>query len=325
MDSRRIMFAVASPGDVRSVEMEKAAALAPALNTELELFHCIFDEDVGREGRFGTRGVQEDIHGFVEERRRQLELSADELRARGTRVRTSIRWDDPTYEGIVRQVLRHEPVLLIAQSRWKSRMARALSTQSDYRLIETCPCPVLFIKTPRIYSDPLLVAAVDPEQSHGKPQSLDDRILDCATMLRDALGARLRVFHARAPRADAVRADPELRDVPNVETDDVYAAYRHNIESDLRELARGHQIPEEQVEIAEGYPAEALPLFVSREAADIVIMGAVARSALKRALVGHTAEKVLDTLDCDVLVVKPPEFCSPVSRQSAHHLERRAE
>ena len=41
---------------------------------------------------------------------------------------------------------------------------------------------------------------------------------------------------------------------------------------------------------------------------DILAMGAIARSGLKRVLIGSTAERVLERLPCDVLVVKPPEF-----------------
>jgi len=34
-------------------------------------------------------------------------------------------------------------------------------------------------------------------------------------------------------------------------------------------------------------------------------MGAVSRSRFDRILIGNTAEKVLDRLECDVLVLKP--------------------
>jgi universal stress protein E len=37
-------------------------------------------------------------------------------------------------------------------------------------------------------------------------------------------------------------------------------------------------------------------------------MGAIARSGLRRALIGSTAERVLESLPCDVLVVKPQDF-----------------
>jgi nucleotide-binding universal stress UspA family protein len=35
-------------------------------------------------------------------------------------------------------------------------------------------------------------------------------------------------------------------------------------------------------------------------------MGAMSRSGLKRIFIGNTAEQVLDSLQSDVLIVKPP-------------------
>ena len=43
-------------------------------------------------------------------------------------------------------------------------------------------------------------------------------------------------------------------------------------------------------------------------------MGAISRSAMKRVIIGNTAERVLGDLPCDVLVVKPARFVTRVSR-----------
>ena len=45
----------------------------------------------------------------------------------------------------------------------------------------------------------------------------------------------------------------------------------------------------------------------------MVVMGAVSRSGIKRLLIGNTAERVLNSLHCDVLVVKPAHFEKRVS------------
>jgi universal stress protein E len=42
--------------------------------------------------------------------------------------------------------------------------------------------------------------------------------------------------------------------------------------------------------------------------ADVVVMGAVSRSRFEEIFVGSTAERVLDRIASDVLVVKPPDF-----------------
>jgi nucleotide-binding universal stress UspA family protein len=42
--------------------------------------------------------------------------------------------------------------------------------------------------------------------------------------------------------------------------------------------------------------------------ADIVVMGSISRSGLERLVIGSTAERVLEPLPCDVLLVKSPDF-----------------
>lgn len=305
------------------MELAKVAQLAAGLDAEVDLFHCIFDPDVARPERFGSRGVQADIHEFVDRRREQLEYTAERLRAHGLRVRTSVRWDYPIYEGVVRQVLRLKPGLVVAQSSRKGRAARLVLTQTDYKLIETCPCPVLFIKNGHPYRDAVIMAAVDPAQSHGKPAALDEEILEVAGTVCAALKGRLRVFHAGAPW-DGLRAKRELRSLPEAVREEVRAAYSRSIQAPVLALARRHKVPEHDVQVVEGDAAELLPGVVQRESAQIVALGAVSRSRIGRALIGHTAERLLDALRCDVLVVKPPAFETPISRASTHHVARSA-
>jgi len=304
MSWAHVMLAVPSLDGITPIDLDKICKLTDGLGAELEIFHCIYDGDVARPARFGTRGAQEDIHEFIEQRRQQLEIAAGRLRARGLTVRTSIRWDYPRHAGIVRQVLRHRPDLLIAGTTVPGQLHFA---RTDFRLIESCPCPILFMKTRRPYSDVVIAAAVDPALAHEKPAALDLAILDSASRVRDALSARLLMFHARAahehPVPPAATADePDAR---------------------LLMLARRYDIPHQRVHVLEGHPAEALSRLAERQKTDIVVMGAAARSPLRRALIGHTAERVLDTLESDVLIVKAPGFRSPVSRQSTHHVEMR--
>jgi universal stress protein E len=61
-------------------------------------------------------------------------------------------------------------------------------------------------------------------------------------------------------------------------------------------------------------PIEGIPAAAHQTGCAIVVMGAVSRSGLKRFFIGNTAERVLDALKCDVLVVKPARFASHVAR-----------
>jgi universal stress protein E len=64
-----------------------------------------------------------------------------------------------------------------------------------------------------------------------------------------------------------------------------------------------------------GDPTVELPPAVKEWKTSLLVMGAVSRSALKRAFIGHTAERVIDAVHCDVLIVKPRSFKTPVGRK----------
>jgi nucleotide-binding universal stress UspA family protein len=46
---------------------------------------------------------------------------------------------------------------------------------------------------------------------------------------------------------------------------------------------------------------------------DVVVMGSVARSGIPGFLIGNKAEKILTTINCTVLTVKPDGFDSPIT------------
>jgi universal stress protein E len=71
-------------------------------------------------------------------------------------------------------------------------------------------------------------------------------------------------------------------------------------------FAAAARVPRERRHVYDTDPKIAIPNAARRLGADVVVMGAVARSAIKRLLIGSTAEQVLNSLRCDVLVVQPP-------------------
>ncbi|HUN75951.1 MAG TPA: universal stress protein [Steroidobacteraceae bacterium] len=324
MSAKRVMWAVATPADLVGGIADKVAQLCAAMGAELEVFSCVYDADIARPGGFASRGAQLDIQEVVERFHDQLEHNAELLRRRGLRVRTSVRWDSPVHEGIVRQVLRHEPDLLIVRSRRKGRVLRAMLTQTDFKLIETCPCALLLIKSSRPYAGSRVIAALDPTHAHAKPASLDDAIIQAARSAADALSAELVLVHARTSWEQIIRDQPDLQNISRTEQTEVRSAYWRNVESRVREVARRHKVGRARVRIEDGKAAERLPALIRTERAGIVTMGAVSRSLVKRLFIGHTAERLLDALRCDVLIAKPPGFQTPVVRASAHRTDRSA-
>lgn len=60
-------------------------------------------------------------------------------------------------------------------------------------------------------------------------------------------------------------------------------------------------------------PGVAVSELAKREQVDLVVMGTTARTGVKGALIGNTAEQGIDRIECSVRAVKPDNFVSPVT------------
>ena len=72
-----------------------------------------------------------------------------------------------------------------------------------------------------------------------------------------------------------------------------------------------HAVPGRKRHLYEGLAHDCIQKAAAEHAVDFVVMGAVARRGLKRLFIGSTAERVLDRLPCDLVIIKPPKFEVP--------------
>ena len=82
----------------------------------------------------------------------------------------------------------------------------------------------------------------------------------------------------------------------------------------LDRALRAIRIPKARCHLVGRHPSDAIEQTAREIHSAIVVMGAISRSGLKRLFIGNTAERVLDQLSCDILVVKPAHFTGGVSR-----------
>jgi universal stress protein E len=311
MTWRKILLNVLDPQSIEPHVLAKTAQLARALDADLDLFHSVYDSNTARPGRL-LRIVQADITSRVDATRRHLERAADSLREQSVRVRTSVRWDYPAPEATIRHVLRSKPDLLIAPSSRKARTTPITLTYSDFRLLQACPCPVLIIKTANPYQRNAIVAALDPPDAPAKSPTIDELILSAAGTLSTALDTPVHACHA-APTlliplpgtAKIVAAEPQRQ-----------AEHLEKARRKVRALTDDYVLPTRRVHVAQGIPELLVGSLAKQTHADMVVMGAVSLPSSKGILLGRIAERLLNGLDSDVLVVKPPGYRSPVSRQS---------
>jgi universal stress protein E len=319
--ARVVMAAIAEPDRRAGAFVRKAAQLAKAHRARLQLVHIVAMPPIS--GRTLSAEVRRAADELVRTRREALRSLA--ARVRGVRIDVEVAWDYPAADGLVRAVLRRRPLLLVAESQRHAPLARIWLTNTDWELIRNCPCPVWLSKRPRLPARPRVLAALDPMHEHAKPAALDTHILRAALEAAGGAGKRVIAFHSVNPPAPiGIGGEGAVEAYWLEQIDEQYVDYRRRAERSLRAEAARLELPDANVAIASGPPVVTLPRTAKKHRVDVVAMGALSRRGFKRLFIGNTAERVIDELACDVLIVKPRGFASPVRRTaSAGHPARR--
>ncbi len=310
---RRILVAVKDPGARSLPAVTKGAQLARALGAHLELFHSLsnplFVDQYTYASGETIQQLQRRIRAICIER---LESVAANLRSGGLRVDVSATWDFPIYEAVVRRANRDKSDLIIAERHAKRHIVPGLLHLTDWELLRMSTVPVLLVKSAAAYAKPNILAAVDAAHTLGKPASLDREILRLAAQLATVLRGQLHAVNAYNPMPVAPAPVRLLSEdsVRKVVTDTQRAAER----SFLRTL-RAARASKARRHLLGRHPIDAIEQTARSTHSGIVVMGAVARSGFKRLFFGNTAEALLDSLKCDILIVKPAEFAPRVSRR----------
>ncbi|HET9448653.1 MAG TPA: universal stress protein [Steroidobacteraceae bacterium] len=286
----------------------KGALLARQLGARLELYVC--DTKASREVRAAAHAARQGDRPFPVNLKAFLEDLARTIREHGVDVTTEVECGDPLHVALIDRARRTTSGLIIKDTHHHSLARRTFLTNTDWELIRACPTPLLLTKPAAWASAPKICAAVDPGHANDKPALLDNHIVDHAALLAKKLGGELHLLHVYLPAAiiaATAAGSPPL--AITVSAEDL-AREADQKRAQLQDLVSEYRVSPANVHLEVGGPAAVLPRAAGDIRADIVAMGAISRSGLKRIFIGSTAEDVLERLPCDALIVKPPDFAA---------------
>lgn len=231
----------------------------------------------------------------------------------GVEIVNKVIWDRPLHEAIIRETLRCEARIVMKDTQYHSALFRALVTNTDWHLIRDCPAPLWLVRGAEWSRRPTVVACVDPLHENDKPAELDHRIVAEACRIAGRADGEAHALHCHD--SATLVAGAAAAGVPGAAgmIENIAADVQAEHAARLTDLATTHALPGERTHFRSGAPADGIPAAVRQLNGDLAVMGAVARSRLQQAFIGSTAERVLDQLPCDVLVLKPANFANPVA------------
>jgi nucleotide-binding universal stress UspA family protein len=276
MQSIRSILVVIEPDRPDNLALKRAHLIAGATGAHLHLLICTAE--------------------------RVPELLLDDLRLELTQEGFTAGVEQDWYQSVHQTVIKAQQArhcdLVIKQHLPDNPLKKALLTPDDWKLLRYCPSPVLMVKTARAWTGGVILAAVDAGNSDGEHKALHDEIIQHGYGIASLANGHLHVITAYpSPMLSAANPVYQLRET-------IQARYREQCQAFQEQFG----IDDHHLHIAEG-PADILiPHTAHHLDAAVTIIGTVARTGLSGALIGNTAEAVLDALESDVLVLKTTEI-----------------
>jgi universal stress protein E len=306
MKQIRHILVIVDPTANMQPALDKAAILALKFKARLELFICDYRAglDIDTPEANGARDV------LLSHRREHLDKLAKPLRDAGLDIAIDAVFHNPLHEGLLRKIAHSNADLVVKDTHYHNLVRRTLITNTDWHLIRGSAAPLLLVKPARWAKALCVLGAVDPGHAADKPAALDHSICDWSTTLTRAFDGEAHVAHAYFPASIALSAAVTGMPMAVGNEDKLLAEERRIKLESLTTLTEPYGIKTDNVHLLLGTAAELLPEQAERYRADVMVMGAIARGRVQRLFIGSTAERILDKLPCDVLIIKPLDFTS---------------
>lgn len=245
-----------------------------------------------------TRELLKEQHQRLDEHyQSQLDKCLSRFLAQGIETEARLGQDKNGDAWIQAQIQDYQPDLIVKSIQDQSRLSRILITSTDWKLVTSCPCPLLLVKAQPWHDNGCIMAAVDPMHSKAQQSQLDHLLLGTTVNLATRVQLNANVFHSYLP--DIGNMFPKV-----INADEYIQEIRQQHLNTLRPLLAEHDIDESALRLKRGNLIRTLSQVISQEQVNILVLGALSRNFVEKAIIGSTAEKILHDTSCDVLVMK---------------------
>ncbi len=300
MNSLKTILVIIDPTVLRDHVIDKAKLLAHSAKANVELFiNC---QATGKESSYFTFDVENSGSEVIKSGPGELQqLLISELRAEFSGLEIPVNIDlcqrEDLPQSILDRVNEIQPDIVLKSTHRHSLLRQTLITNTDWHLIRLCPVPLLLTKPHGWYNSGCVVAAVDLLPNKSEQVTLDDDLIMAAEYLAELVDQQPSAFHAYYY--------PEFGGENSGKTSSQSRDLRIDHNRRMYELLSRHNIDLEFVKIANGDTKTEMIHYLEKTRGNILVIGASAKGKLERMVVGSTAEKVLDDVPCDLLILKP--------------------
>ncbi|AWL11959.1 Universal stress protein [Saliniradius amylolyticus] len=304
------ILVVVDPTVEQQKALNRAVELAKKTGADITAFLTIYDFSYEMTTMLSVEERETMRQAVVDDRTEWLsELITSQVQDDSITVKAKVVWHNRPYEAIVHEALEHQYDLIVKGTHQHSALKSVIFTPTDWHLLRKSPVPVLLVKDHDWRDQGHILAAVNVGTEDEEHAKLNDKIATTAKAYADTLNADMNLVNSYPGTPVNIAVE-----IPEFDPASFNQSVKEHHEQTMREFADKHGIGQEHCFVREGLPEDAIPAAARNVDAELVVLGTVGRQGISAALIGNTAEHVIDELDCDVLALKPDGFVSPLKQ-----------
>lgn len=307
MNELNRLLVVIDPTEDNQKALDRALELSQKAPSQITLFLSIYDFSYemttmlsGDERNAMKQAVIADRSAWLED---MIRHHADKKQDLDFKVV----WHNRPYESIIKEVLENDYDLVIKATHQHDSLKSVIFTPTDWHLLRKCPCPILLVKEHEWPEHGQVLAAVSTGTDDEEHKLLNSEIVNTASFMADLLRSTVHLVNAYPPTPVNIAVE-----IPEFDPNEYNASMCAHHEKSMAELANVGGIGQHNCHVLEGLPEDVIPRLAKDLDAELIVIGTVGRQGLSAALIGNTAEHVIDSVDCDLLAVKPLNFECPI-------------
>ena len=305
-DYQKILVVV-DPTTEDQVALARAITLASKSNAQVTVFLSIFDFSYEMTSILSNQERESMRQGVIDQRLAWIKDLLTAYAHLQLNIDTQVIWHNRPFESIINHAIAGKYDLIVKGTHAHDKLKAVIFTPTDWHLMRKAPVPVLMVKAHDWPATGKILCAVNVATEDSDHQMLNGKIIEHAKDLAVKFSAEVHLVNGYP--GTPVNLAIEL---PDFDAQSYNETIRTQHEQRVSYLANAYGIDPNHCHVKEGLPEDIIPELAEQLDAELVILGTVGRTGFSAALIGNTAEHVIDSINCDLLAIKPDGYKSPL-------------
>lgn len=294
------ILVVLDPSSDEQKALHRSLHLAKNSKASLTVFLCIYDFSYEMTTMLSSDEREAMRSAVITHRKIWIDELLAEANAEDVQIDAKVVWHNRPFEAILEELDTDQYDLVVKGTHPHSVLKSVIFTPTDWHLLRKSKAPVLLVKDHAWPENGNVMVALNAGSHDEHHQILNDKLTHDADLIAKFIKGNLHIVNAYPGTPANIAL--EIPEFDHDSYSDSVLQYHTNA---CQKVADDYAVDAKCIHVREGLPEDVIPKLAEELDAELVVIGSIGRTGISAALLGNTAEHVIDQLNCDVLALRP--------------------